>query len=148
MTTTLPSSPSELKHLEKQILKEAKAEASQVKHSLKDVDATEKAAAKAEKSAHKAEKQNEKLSKQEAAAAKALNKATHRHDSLVTDLSSSERELKASLSLIRRLCDVKLHADLEAKKAQAEELLHKQKTHDDAREEKLREVREAVATAT
>lgn len=46
---TLPSSPAELKHLEKQLLREAKTEASEVKHTLKDVDATEKAAAKAQK---------------------------------------------------------------------------------------------------
>ncbi|KAJ7087216.1 hypothetical protein B0H15DRAFT_950104 [Mycena belliarum] len=136
--TTLPSSPSELKHLEKQILHEAKAEAHQVKHTLKDVSATEKSAIKAEKSAHKADKVNEKLSKQEASAAKALNKATHKHDSVVTDLTSSERELKHQH-------DLKAHATLEAKKTQAEELLAKQKAHDDAREEKLRQVREAAA---
>jgi hypothetical protein len=110
MAAALPSSPSELKHLEKQILKEAKVEANQVKHTLKDVDATEKAVAKAQKvlakfyllylrltrtqSVNKAEKQNEKLSKKEAAAAQALNKAAHRHDSISTDLNSSERELK------------------------------------------------------
>ncbi|KAJ7688347.1 hypothetical protein B0H17DRAFT_1332079 [Mycena rosella] len=143
MAATLPSSPSELKHLEKQILKEAKVEASQVKHTFKDVDATEKAAAKAQKSANKAEKQTEKLGKQEAAAAKALNKATHHHDSVLTDLSSSERDLK-----LKHQQDVKLQSDLEAKKAQAEALLHTQKVHDGAREEKLREVREAVAAAT
>ncbi|KAJ6567257.1 hypothetical protein DFH09DRAFT_1471224 [Mycena vulgaris] len=143
MTTALPSSPSELKHLEKQILKEAKLEASHVKHTLKDVDATEKAAAKAQKSVGKAEKTNAKLSKQEAAAAQALNKATHRHDSVVTDLTSAERDLK-----LKHQQDVKLQAELEAKKGEAETLLHSQKAHEDAREEKLREVREAAAAAT
>ncbi|KAJ7162596.1 hypothetical protein C8R43DRAFT_302972 [Mycena crocata] len=137
-TTALPSSPSELKQLEKQIFKEAKTEANQVKHTLKDVASTEKAAAKAQKSANKADKQNEKLGKQESTAAKAVNKATHHHESVIADLTSSDRDVK-----LKHQQDLKLHADLEAKKRHAEQLLHTQKAHDDAREEKLREVREA-----
>ncbi|KAJ7755680.1 hypothetical protein DFH07DRAFT_959315 [Mycena maculata] len=139
MTSTNGTLPA-LKHLEKQIIKEAKVEASQVKHTLKDVDATEKAAVKAQKSVNKAEKQNHKLSKQEAAAAAALNKAAHHHDAVTTDLASSERDVK-----LKHQQDTKLHAELEAKKAHAEELLHTQKAHDDAREAKLQEVREAAA---
>lgn len=49
MTPQLPTSSSALKHMEKQLLKEGKTEANQVKHSLKDVASTEKAAAKAQK---------------------------------------------------------------------------------------------------
>ncbi|KAJ7477113.1 hypothetical protein B0H11DRAFT_1917081 [Mycena galericulata] len=142
MTSTnaeLPSSTSELKQMEKQFTKEAKVEASQVKHTLKDVDATEKAAVKALKSVHKAEKLNDKLSKQEVAAAQALNKATHHHDVVTTDLTSSDRDVK-----LKHQQDTKIHAELEAKKAQAEQLVQIQKAHDEAREVKLREAREAV----
>ncbi|KAJ6543839.1 hypothetical protein B0H19DRAFT_1168592 [Mycena capillaripes] len=95
--TTLPTSASALKQMEKQLVKEGKTEASQVQHSLKAVEATEKAAEKAQKSVNKAEKQNEKLGKKEEAAAKALNKATHRHDTAINDLSNSDREVKVGV---------------------------------------------------
>ncbi|KAJ7283421.1 hypothetical protein C8J57DRAFT_1709831 [Mycena rebaudengoi] len=140
--TSLPTSPDALKRLEKQITKEANAEAAQVKHVLKDVQHTEKSAEKAQKSVNKAEKQNEKLSKKEAAAVKAVNKATHTHDNLLNDLTSSDRDVK-----LKQQQDIKLHAELEAKKARADELLKAQKNHDDAREAKLRDVREAAAVA-
>ncbi|KAF7330763.1 hypothetical protein MVEN_02415000 [Mycena venus] len=141
-TAHLPTSTSALKQMEKQLVKEGKTEANQVKHSLKDVASTEKAATKAEKSVNKAEKKNEKLSKQEASAAKALNKAEHRHDSAVTELTNSDREVK-----LKHQQDVKIHAELETKKAQAEKLVNSQKVHDEAREGKLREVREAESQA-
>ncbi|KAJ7179468.1 hypothetical protein C8R46DRAFT_641530 [Mycena filopes] len=140
--STLPTSPSALKHMEKELVKDAKHEASQVKHTLKDVEATEKAAAKAQKSVAKAEKQNGKLSKQEEAAAKALNKATHNHESAVTELTSSDRDVK-----LKHQHDSKLQTDVEVKKAQAEKLVHMQKLHDEAREAKLTEVREAAVAA-
>ncbi|CAK5276113.1 unnamed protein product [Mycena citricolor] len=136
---TLPSDPSALKQMEKQILKEGNAEAHQVKHALKDVDASEKAATKAQKSLNKEEKKNEKLNKLEMKAAKDLNKATHRHDTLLNDIQSSERDLK-----LKHQQDVKLHADLEQKKLQAEELAALQRKHDDEREQKLKDIREAA----
>ncbi|KAJ7367907.1 hypothetical protein DFH08DRAFT_1070704, partial [Mycena albidolilacea] len=134
MTPQLPTSSSALKHMEKQLLKEGKTEANQVKHSLKDVASTEKAAAKAQKSVSKAEKQNEKLSKKEATTAKALNKAEHRHDSIITELTNSDREVK-----LTHQQDAKLQTELETKKLQAEKLVNSQKIHDEAREAKLRE---------
>ncbi|KAJ7047746.1 hypothetical protein C8F04DRAFT_1386933 [Mycena alexandri] len=142
MHPTLPTSPSALKHMEKELVKEGKTEANQVKHTLKDVEATEKAAAKAQKSVNKAEKQNAKLSKQEETAAKALNKATHRHESAVTELTSSDRDVK-----LKHQHDIKVQSELETKKAQAEKLANTQKMHDEAREAKLSEVREAAAKA-
>lgn len=48
---------------------------------------------------HKAEQQNAKLSKQEVAAAKALNKATHHHESVVTDLAGSDHDVKVRVIL-------------------------------------------------
>ncbi|KAJ7781636.1 hypothetical protein B0H16DRAFT_1878302 [Mycena metata] len=108
MQSTLPSSPSALKHMEKELVKEGKTEANQVKHTLKDVEATEKAAAKAQKSVNKAEKQNAKLSKQEETTAKALNKATHRHEGAVTELTSSDRDVK-----LKHQHDVKVQSELE-----------------------------------
>ncbi|KAF8211529.1 hypothetical protein K438DRAFT_1958623 [Mycena galopus ATCC 62051] len=142
MTAPLPTSSSALKHMEKQLLKEGKIEADQVKHSLKDVASTEKDAAKAQKLVNKAEKYNEKLSKQEAKAANALNKAEHQHDSAVTELTNSDREVK-----LKHQQDTKLQAELEAKKAHAEKLVNSQKVHDDARQARLNEVREAEAGA-
>jgi len=141
-TAQLPASSSALKQMEKQLVKEGKTEANQVKHSLKDVASTEKAAAKAQKSVNKSEKQHDKLSKQEVSAAKALNKAEHRHDSVITELTNSDREVK-----LKHQQDVKLQAELEAKKAQAEKLVNSHKVHDDVREAKLREVREAETVA-
>ncbi|KAJ7638468.1 hypothetical protein FB45DRAFT_1023260 [Roridomyces roridus] len=135
----LPASPSALKHIEKQIIKEQKTEASQVKHTLKEVDAAEKALAKAGKSVKSAEKKNVKLSKQEASTAKALNKAEHAHDVATTELASSERDVK-----FVHQQDIKMHADLDAKKARAEQVVQQQKAHDDIHDVKLREVREAA----
>jgi hypothetical protein len=54
-------------------------------------------------SVSKAEKQNEKLSKKEATTAKALNKAEHRHDSIITGLTNSDREVKVSAFYLHRL---------------------------------------------
>ncbi|KAJ6516276.1 hypothetical protein C8R45DRAFT_959567 [Mycena sanguinolenta] len=142
MTAPLPTSSSGLKHMEKQLLKEGKTEANQVKHTLKDVASTEKAAANAQKSLNKAEKHNEKLSKQEAKTANALNKAEHRHDSAITELTNSDRELK-----LKHQQDAKIQTELEAKKAQAEKLVTSQKVHDDARQARIQEVRDAMTEA-
>ncbi|KAJ6510217.1 hypothetical protein C8R47DRAFT_1208251 [Mycena vitilis] len=141
-TSTLPTSASALKHMEKQIVKEAQMEASQVKHTLKAVDVTEKEVERAQKSVNKAEKQNAKLEKKEESAAKALNKATHKHEGAVSDLTNSERELK-----LKHQHDVRVQAELEAKKAQADTLVSTAKMHEDAREAKLHEIREATAVA-
>ncbi|KAJ6627436.1 hypothetical protein B0H10DRAFT_1941180 [Mycena sp. CBHHK59/15] len=160
-TAPLPTTAAELKHLEKQITKEAKAEAKQVQHTLKDVSATGKAAQKAQKSVTKAEKQNEKLANQEVASAKALNKATHHHENIVNDLTSSERDVKACkprswrrfpinrgfFTQLKHQQDAKLSAELEAKKGQAKQLQETQRAHDAAREAKIQEMREAAQVA-
>ncbi|KAF7354972.1 hypothetical protein MSAN_01412400 [Mycena sanguinolenta] len=122
MTAPLPTSSSGLRHMEQQLLKEGKTEANQ--------------------SVNKAEKHNEKLSKQEAKAADALNKAEHRHDTAVADLTNSDREVK-----LKHQQDAKIQAELEAKKAQAEKLVTSQKVHDDARQARLQEVKDAMTEA-
>ncbi|KAK7061383.1 hypothetical protein R3P38DRAFT_3489304 [Favolaschia claudopus] len=141
-TTQLPASPSALKHMEKQIIKEGKMEANQVQHSVKDVASAEKASTKAQKSIVKAEKRNDKLNKQEASAAKALNKAEHKHDQVITELTDSDRDLK-----LRHQTDARLQAELATKKANADKLADAQKMHDTAREDKLREIHDAQAQA-
>nr|GAT46170.1 predicted protein [Mycena chlorophos] len=140
--TTLPNSPAQLKHLEKTLRKESKDEDKQVQHVLKDVAHTEKSASKATKALNKAEKQNEKLGKNEMHTAEAMNKATSKHNRAVNELESSDRDVK-----LKQQQDVKLHADLEKKKAHADQLVEGQKAHEAARDAKLSEIREAREAA-
>ncbi|KAJ7067873.1 hypothetical protein C8F01DRAFT_1364314 [Mycena amicta] len=140
--TTLPASQSELKHLKKNLRQESKDEAKQVKHVLKDVAHTEKSASKAQKALNKAEKQNEKLGRNEAGLADALNKATHKHNRVLTELETSDRDLK-----LKQQQDVKLHTELEKKKMRAEQLLEGQKVHESARDGKLNDLKEKMAVA-
>ncbi|KAJ7237190.1 hypothetical protein B0H12DRAFT_1057404 [Mycena haematopus] len=142
-TLSVPSSPAAIKKLEKQLAKDEKREAAGVKAALKDVQSTEKHKAKAQKAVIKADHAIEKMTKSETAAQKALNKAAHKHDAVVVDLHSAERDAE-----VKHQQDNKLTADLEAKKAHAAKVLQEQLAHAEEHKNKIRELLEQAGVAT
>ena len=94
MNTNTPTSPALVKKIEKGIMKEAKNEDQNLKHTIKDLSQTEKAEAKAQKAAIKAEQQLVKLEKYEQSTLNALHKATHDHDIAATKMHSGETDLE------------------------------------------------------
>ncbi|KAF7330762.1 hypothetical protein MVEN_02414900 [Mycena venus] len=137
-TLNVPSSPAAIKKLEKQFAKEAKREDAEVKQALKDVQSIEKQKAKAQKAATKADQAIEKITKIETVSQKALNKATHQHDSVVVNLRNAERDAEALAFLCVYL----------AKKAHAAEVLQAQLAHAEERKIKILELREQAGIAT
>ncbi|KAF8211528.1 hypothetical protein K438DRAFT_1958622 [Mycena galopus ATCC 62051] len=142
-TLSVPSSPAAIKKLEKQLGKEAKRESKEVDQALKDVQSIEKQKAKAQKAATKADQAIEKITKIETVAQKALNKATHKHEAVVVDLHSAERDAE-----VKHQEDDRLTADLVAKKARAAEVLQVQLVHEEERKTQIRELREQAGIAT
>ncbi|KAJ7237189.1 hypothetical protein B0H12DRAFT_1075646 [Mycena haematopus] len=132
---SLPQSPAEIKKLEKQFAKEEKREATEVKDARKEVQSTEKQQAKALKAATKADHTIEKIIMSESVAQKALDKAAH-------TLNKAEHKHDA---LLKYQEENKLTADLEAKKAHAEEVLQAQHVHAEEHKTKIRELLEQAA---
>ncbi|KAJ7162597.1 hypothetical protein C8R43DRAFT_303041 [Mycena crocata] len=140
---SIPSTPSSVKKLEKQLTKEAKREDKEVKHTLKDIQSLEKQKTKTQKASIKAEQTIEKLAKVESATLRALNKATHQHDAVLVDLRSAERDAE-----LKRVEDEKITAELAAKKEHAAEILKSQLAHAEERKTQIRELREGAGIAT
>uniref|UniRef100_A0A0W0FKZ1 Uncharacterized protein n=1 Tax=Moniliophthora roreri TaxID=221103 RepID=A0A0W0FKZ1_MONRR len=138
MSAPLPTSPSALKKLEKQIVQEGKTEDASVKHALKDLAHVEKSAAKAEKAVDKMSHSVHKAIKKEDASVKALNKATHQHDVAVGKVSAAERDLQAE-----KQHSVRLQEEVDEKKARVEALIASQTQHKEAREARLAEIEQA-----
>ncbi|KAK7015517.1 hypothetical protein VNI00_019097 [Paramarasmius palmivorus] len=131
MSTPLPTSPSALKKLEKQITQEAKSEDSTLKHAMKDLAHVEKSAAKAEKAVDKSTHALHKAVKEDAAD-KALNKATHHHDIAVGNCIRCREG--------HRRC---LQQQVDARKAEVDTALLVSQPANKVREARLAEIEQA-----
>lgn len=127
---------SSIKHMEKEISKESKAEEGAVKQILKDLSRLEKDMRKAQKSARNADSTLSKREQYEHRTTKTMNNAIHEHDLAVAKLGAAEKDAK-----LKHKHHAKLMKELDAKKAMVENAMKAQVEHDQERETKLAQMR-------
>ncbi|KAG9093600.1 hypothetical protein FRC06_011452 [Ceratobasidium sp. 370] len=118
----------DIKSIERMLEREAKNDAAALKHTLRDLEAANKAEVKSERMTDKAVHAHEKAGRKEHDAAKALNKAQHAHEARVADEQSALKTIE-----IKKQHQERLAADVEKKKASLDAMQKRKETNDASR---------------
>jgi len=134
------SADPEVRQVERSVTSEARVEARNLEHTMKDLTKAEKMHQKSVKAADKAQHALDKAIANEHKTAKAVNTAQHRHEDAIANERNAEKTLE-----LNKQHEARLREDLEERKRSVDEVRQRKEANDRTREGKLAQVHAARA---